>query len=80
MMDDTREETLRGTDTEASRGGGTSTDRGGRDSGHPGPISEEPGRSSGSGSGRTESKDPAGGAPGRQADASSTVTDLGPTS
>jgi hypothetical protein len=80
MMDDTREETLRGADTEASRGGGTSTDRGGRDSGHPGPISEEPGRSSGSGAGRTESKDPAGGAPGRQADATSAVTDPGPTS
>ena len=79
-MDDTWEETLRGANAETSRGGGTSTDRGSRDSGHPGHLSEKPGRSSGSGSGRSKSKDPSGGTPERSADATSAVTDSGPTS
>ncbi len=45
-----------------------------------GADTEEPGRSSSSCSGPTESKDSSAGALGRQADVTSAVTDPGPTS
>jgi hypothetical protein len=84
MADDTREENLRGADTDAARGGGASTDRGGRDAGMPGPDGDAAGRAADS---NRESRGPAddtdaGGTSGRRDadDKTAPVTDPGPTS
>lgn len=83
MIDDTREEYFRGTDTDAARGGGTSTDRGGRDAGQPGPSREAANQAADTGRSGQELGDTAeGGASERKAvdDATAPVTNPGPTS
>ncbi len=79
MMDDTREESLRGADTDAARGGGASTDRGGRDTGMPGPSGPAAGRAANTQRSSQET-DSAGPRRGPDADATATVADPGPTS
>jgi hypothetical protein len=79
MADDTREEYLRGADTDAARGGGASTDRGGRDTGMPGPSGEAAGQAADTQRSSQET-DRDGPKRGSVADATATVTDPGPTS